>query len=145
MAFFTDLIVIDASENYLSLEPFGILQSLKELRMACNNISIVKELHGFENLMYLDLSYNRLDKASVLSLAVLPNLKDLDLSGNNLRELPLMTTFASLEKIILEYNSIDDPAVFSALSNVPNLRHIALANNFLSRIPSDACVEGSLR
>jgi len=145
LPYFSELIIADVSENNLSLESFGALPALQDLRIACNRISIINELRGFDRLQYLDLSYNRLNINSVQNLDGIPNLKELDLCGNNLGGLPPMSNFLKLEKILLEYNKIDDGAVFSVLSNIPNLRHVGLANNFLSRIPSDACYEGSMR
>eukprot|EP01037_Dinobryon_pediforme_P019850 gene19850-20344_t len=95
--------------------------------------------------MYLDLSYNQIDISSVSRLEGLTNLRELDLCGNNLGGLPQMTNFMKLEKILLEYNRIEDGSVFSALSTVPNLRHVGLANNFLSKIPFDSCATGNMR
>ena len=142
-AFFTGLIVVDVSENFLALAPFGALPRLKELRIACNNIQKIDELYGFEHLMYLDISYNTLTTRSVQSLDVLPNLKDLDLSGNNLRGLPFeMYRFRTLERLIIDNNKIDDNNIFSILCTVPNLRFLSAAYNFLWKVAPECCAEG---
>ena len=145
LTFFSDLIIVDVSENFLPFEPFGALPALQDLRMACNNIKFIGDIIGFDSLMYLDLSYNQFDISSVSRLEGLTNLRELDLCGNNLGGLPQMTNFMKLEKILLEYNRIEDGSVFSALSTVPNLRHVGLANNFLSKIPFDSCATGNMR
>lgn len=146
LAFFTGLIVVDVSENFLDLGPFGELPRLKELRIACNNIQRVDELFGFEHLMFLDISYNNLTTRSVQSLDVLPNLKDLDLSGNNLRGLPYeMYRFRSLERLIIDNNKIDDNNTFSILCTVPNLRFLSAAYNFLWKVAPECCAEGYFR
>lgn len=145
-AFFSGLIVVDVSENFLDLESFGALPRLKELRIACNNIQRIDELFGFEHLLFLDISYNNLTTRSVQSLDVLPNLKDLDLSGNNLRGLPYeMYRFRALERLIIDNNKIDDNNIFSILCTVPNLRFLSAAYNFLWKVAPECCSEGYFR
>eukprot|EP01038_Epipyxis_sp_PR26KG_P013247 gene13247-17753_t len=137
LIFFTQLLYIDLSENSLPLFPFGALPNLVELRIACNKIERIDQLLGFHRLMYLDLSYNSLTVESIEQLDVLINLKELDMSGNNLEHLPSdMTKFIILEKIILDYNKFENNNIFIILSTIPNLRHVGLANNFLSYIPT---------
>ncbi len=148
--FFSELLFLDVSENFLSLEPFGAFPKLRELRIACNNISGFYEfegqLAGFDCLMYLDLSYNKLTTASVQFLDVLPNLRELDLCGNSLKMLPFeMFRFFQLEKLLLDYNKIENNQIFAVLAAVPNLRQVSLANNFLSSVPAESCVNGGLR
>ena len=144
--FFTGLIALDVSENYLELAPFGSLPRLKELRIACNSIQKIEELYGFDYLVYLDLSYNKLTVRSVQSLDVLHNLKDLDLSGNNLRGLPKeMYRFRMLERLVIDNNKMDDNIVFSILCTVPNLRLLSAAHNYLWRFPLECCSDGYFR
>jgi Leucine-rich repeat (LRR) protein len=146
LTYFTELFFLDASENYLPFTPFGALPKLKELRIACNRIQKIDEIYGFNQLMYLDLSYNNLTSESILSLSVLPVLKELDLSGNCLTTLPSdMSNFTSLEKIILEYNKFDNNKLFQILGTMPNIRHVDLSHNYLSYIPRECCEYGGLR
>jgi hypothetical protein len=56
-----------------------------------------------------------------------------------------MNNFINLEKIMLEYNKIEDNDIFIILSKMPSLRQIFIANNFLSNIPTLACIENGLR
>ena len=146
LSFFTGLSFLDASENLLDLAPFGILPRLKDLKLACNNITTVSRISGFENLQTLDLSYNKLALSSVQALDFLPNLRELDLCGNDLRMLPIdMYRFGSLEKLLLENNKIADNNVFPILCSMPNLREVSLAYNFLSEIAWECCAEGYFR
>ncbi len=147
LTFFSELLYIDVSENFLTLDPFGAFPKLRELRIACNHMTnISSDLCGFEHLMYLDLSYNRLTPAAVQNLEVLPSLRELDLCGNDLRVLPEeMFRFAQLEKLLLEYNRMEDNSVFHVLAGMPNLRQVSLANNFLSCVPPDSCSDNGLR
>ncbi len=146
--FFTEMLYIDVSENFLSMEPFGAFPKLRELRMACNRISSFGEygdgsLMGFDSLMYLDLSYNKLIPNSILSLDVLPQLRELDLCGNNLKTLPEdLSRFPHLERLLLDYNQMGDNAIFHSLATISSLRQLSLANNFLSVISWEACSEG---
>lgn len=144
--FFTGLVFLDVSENQLELKPFGAIPRLKELRLACNNIQKIDEILGFEKLLVLDLSYNKLTVRSVQALEQMPRLRELDLSGNSLRGLPLeLYRLSALEKLILDNNKIDDNSVFSILCTLPSLRTLGLAYNFLWRIPPECCAEGYFR
>lgn len=146
LSFFSEILYMDLSENSLDLFPFGAIPKLRELRLACNNITKFPKLLGFHSLLYLDLSYNRIAKYSIQALDVLPNLKELDLSGNNLKSLPPdMYRFESLEKLVLDYNKIDDNGIFESLGSVPNLRHLGLSNNYLSIFSARACEDNNFR
>ena len=140
LVFFTGLIFLDISENFLDLACFGSLPRLKELRMADNQITEIIDLKGFPKLQYLDLSYNFLTVQSVQELCHLPMLRELDICGNNLGTLPTdMYKFPCLEKIVLEQNKIDDNNVLVTLSYVSTLRIVLMAYNFLTQIPQEAC------
>lgn len=140
LAFFTGLLYLDVSDNFLSLHVFGILPRLKELRLACNRISSITNLEGFDRLQILDLSYNMLNIESVAALAILPSLRELDLCGNNLEDLPDdICDFPCLEKLLLEHNRIDNNEIFNVLCDVPKLRVLSVAYNFLTSIPVESC------
>jgi len=141
LVFFTGLLHLDLSENFLDLAPFGCLPNLKELRLACNAIREIYiddlDTDSFPALMLLDLSYNSLTTNSVLALSRIPLLKELDLSGNKLTEMPTsMSEFKCLEKLVLENNKFDDIKVFNQLATAPNLRDCFLAYNFLWKFPT---------
>lgn len=140
MTYFTEMVFIDASENSLELAPFGAFPKLRELHLACNLIDhIPQELFGFEHLLVLDLSYNRLNTESIQALEVLPNLRDLDLSGNKLREIPDdWQHYKTLEKLLLDYNLLENNDVFTYISSAPNLRHLSVYDNHLSVFPEVA-------
>jgi len=137
MSYFSELLYIDASENRLQLAPFGAFPKLRELRLACNQISFIEpELFGFECLTCLDLSYNRLTVDCIQALDVLPNLRDLDISGNKLKELPDdWQHFRMLEKLLLDYNLFENNDIFTSISSAPNLRHLSVYDNHLSVFP----------
>jgi Leucine-rich repeat (LRR) protein len=146
LTYFSELFYLDVSENFLPFTPFGALPKLKELRIACNFLTAVDDLYGFNMLMYLDLSYNQLTAESIFALSVLPMLKELDISGNNLSTLPPdLSNFQCLEKLLLEYNKFDNNKIFQILGTIPNIRYISLANNYLSFIPRESCEYGGLR
>jgi hypothetical protein len=140
MSYFTELLYIDVSENSLWLAPFGAFPKLRELRLACNRITTINpELFGFENLLFLDLSYNKLNLEAVQSLEVLPNLRELDLCGNNLGSIPEeWQTFQYLEKLLLDYNKLENNEIFTFLSAAPNLRTLSVHKNSLSSFPDEA-------
>lgn len=138
LTYFAELLFVDVSENLLPLFPFGALPKLRELRIACNRIKTIEELFGFNELMYLDLSYNQLHFQCIEHLYELPMLKELDLSGNALRQLPTdLFRFESLEKLILQYNKFDDNSLFRSFGTIPVLRNLDVSNNYFSSFPAD--------
>eukprot|EP01033_Poteriospumella_lacustris_P015206 gene15206-10876_t len=138
LTYFSELQYVDVSENFLPLFPFGALPKLRELRIACNRIHKIEELFGFNQLMYLDMSYNQLQYQCIEFLYDLPLLKELDLSGNGLRHMPTdLFRFESLEKLILQYNKFDDNQLFRAFGTMPVLRCLDVSNNFFSSFPSE--------
>ena len=138
--FFTKLEFLDASENNLNFNNFHSLPILKELRLVCNGITHIDEVIGFERLLVLDLSYNKLSTRSFQNLAFIPNLMELDVSGNSLKALPYdMSKFVALRRLIAENNKFDDNYSFEKLSKIPGLEHCDLAYNYLSKFPAKAC------
>jgi hypothetical protein len=143
LTYFTELMYMDVSENFLPLFPFGALPKLRELRIACNHINVLEDLYGFNELMYLDISYNQLQVSSVTQLSVLPLLKELDISGNNLSLLPPdLSAFENLEKLVAQYNKFDNNRLFHAFASIPNLRYLDVSNNFFSDFPIECVDEG---
>ena len=107
---------------------------------------IQDDLYGFQQLMFLDLSYNELSLDSIYALASLPMLKELDLSGNNLKSLPPdMSVFRTLDKIILQYNKFDNNEMFLTLASIPNLRCLDVSHNYFSKLPKECNEDGNLR
>jgi hypothetical protein len=138
LTYFSELLCIDVSENFLPLYPFGALPKLRELRIACNRIQKIEELYGFTQLMYLDMSYNKLQFQCIEFLYDIPLLKELDLSGNALRNFPTdLFRFESLEKLILQYNKFDDNELFQAFGTIPLLRYLDVSNNYFSSFPAN--------
>lgn len=149
--FFTELLFLDVSENFLNVGCFGNLPKLEELRLECNDIREIRieELLGveqFQSLKVLDLSYNSLSIESISSLGCLKHLQDLNLCGNLLTSLPLpMGSFSSLQKLLLENNKFEGAEVFDSIADLPSLREVSFAYNFLVNIPSDSCSVSKFR
>jgi Leucine-rich repeat (LRR) protein len=89
LALFTNLTSINAAENNLPFAKFGVLPKLAKLEFSCNGVADLDlEIEGrFENLEFLDLSYNYVRDSALIVLAHL-RLKTLDLSSNNLCKFP---------------------------------------------------------
>ena len=142
LAYFTRLTQLDASDNALPLEPFGVLPKLKSLRLPCNGVRTLEQLTGgFARLLQLDLSYNQLEVDAVARLAALPALRELDLTSNALSALPppkAMRRFASLERLTLEHNRLEGDEPLLALAACPLLDDVSLAYNYVTRVPAAA-------
>lgn len=78
LEYFTRLEFLNGSENALQLFDLSRLSTLRDLRLNFNrmrNIALPINGPGFESLLSLDLSYNRLIPESFLPLQSLPVLK----------------------------------------------------------------------
>lgn len=202
LAYFTGLIYLDVSENFLNIDCFKQIPKLKELKLTCNNIRHIDPLvpdlmttthshhiephnqmmreeydpdnlnaeehadmqqgvksviypyltteqlielgAGYQQLIILDLSYNRLTIESVRALYYMKALTELDLTGNNLKNVPGdMYAFENLVNLNISRNKIQDNLIFISLSKMRNLRILNCSYNYLSHFPSCA-VDGSL-
>ena len=146
LAFFTNLTYLDCGRNSLTMEALAVLQRLEELRLPCNGLRDIGNLHGsFEHLRTLDLSYNGITTGAVAGLAVLPALRTLDLTANDLRFLPPpedMRRFKALERFRCERNGMSDGSVFLSLGACPRLGELHLGENLFSHFPEEAVGEG---
>ncbi|XP_056302678.1 X-ray radiation resistance-associated protein 1 [Danio aesculapii] len=149
---FDSIASINASDNHLTLEPFGRFPALRELELSLNSLHKL-EIHAddFKKLEVLDLSFNNITGESILNLGLLPCLKVLHLTGNQLQMLPLnmagscnhpeentaqgVSLFGSLKVLMLDDNKLSSPGVFTSLANIKRLRHLNLQGNLISGVP----------
>lgn len=144
LTYFSNLQYLDASDNALDISLLRYLPALQELRLTCNSISNISSINilseGFDNLSVLDLSYNHINPESIINLSGIKSLRVLDLSGNGLMTLPTdMFEFEYLDKLLLNNNKFENDNIFVILSYIPNIRHINLAYNYLSKVLHDSC------
>ena len=152
LAFFSNLVSIDAGRNALPFEPMAAFPNLQSLKMPCNGI---RELGGggtglsglFTQLTHLDLSYNMLGSPKNLTeLSVLPNLRVLDLTCNGMKTLPppeeLQGGFRRLARLVLERNQIEDPGVLVSCAGLPRLEELHLGYNYLQTVAPEATDPG---
>jgi hypothetical protein len=138
LLFFTQLQYLFAADNQLSLSFFTKLPKLKVLSLSLNSIDKIDiNDKTFNELIALDLSYNKLSFDSFISIGKLPNLTDLDFTGNVINEITssLQGLFLHLEKIVLDYNQIEDSKALLELSYLSSLVHCSCAYNFISLFP----------
>ncbi|TRY97922.1 hypothetical protein DNTS_034146 [Danionella cerebrum] len=143
---------MNASDNHLTLEPFGKFSALMELDLSLNCLQNLEfSVEHFQKLKVLDLSFNNITGGSILNLGLLPCLKVLHLSGNHLHMLPLNMAgphnspgenteqdarlYESLEVLMLDDNRLTSPGVFLALANLKRLRYLNLQGNDISGVP----------
>ncbi|XP_067280085.1 X-ray radiation resistance-associated protein 1 isoform X2 [Pseudorasbora parva] len=150
---FDNIAYINASDNHLTLEPFGRFPALRELELSLNSLHNF-EIHAeeFQRLEVLDLSFNNITGESILNLGLLACLKVLHLTGNQLQMLPLNMAgpctcpeekstqqgslqFQNLEVLMLDDNKLSSPGVFISLANLQRLRHLNLQGNCISEVP----------
>ncbi|XP_075876663.1 X-ray radiation resistance-associated protein 1 isoform X2 [Nelusetta ayraudi] len=152
LSLFENLLYIDASANFLSLDSFSSVVSLRELNLTLNGLrNMTFNADDFPNLQVLDLSYNSLSADSITCIGGIPHLKVLHLTGNQLHRLPPdlgfphhvasrqpfdeeNTSFRALEVLLLDDNKLSSE-VFNSLKNLKRLKHLNLQGNRISEIP----------
>ncbi|XP_006266515.1 toll-like receptor 2 [Alligator mississippiensis] len=101
-----------------------------------NLVSIPRDLPS--SIMFLDLSYNRLQEVPTAAFSGLPQLRQLDLGFNNLSRLAAdaFVTNVRLEKLRLFNNSLQEiPSL--ALKPLKNLKWLDMSNNLYPRATLD--------
>ena len=146
LAYFTNLIYLNAGDNQLPFEKLAGLPSLQELHLHCNCLRSISRIDrlpsiggnvAFASLEILDLSFNKLTKDAIHRLSVLPRLRVLDLTCNSLNALPsMMVEFSVLEVLCLERNRLEREETLLALSTIPRLRELNIAHNYFRRVSS---------
>ncbi|XP_030638959.1 X-ray radiation resistance-associated protein 1 [Chanos chanos] len=149
---FGNVVYINASDNYLTLEPFKRFPALRELDLSLNRLHSL-DVHAGDllQLEVLDLSYNNISNEALLSVGLLPSLKVLHLTGNELYALPPNMAapqagpdemappdcllFQSLEVLMLDDNRLSSPGVFLSLAGLRSLQHLNLQQNCISEVP----------
>lgn len=126
------------------ISPFGHLETLQSLNVACNKLRNMPTLSSglFYKLQALDVSYNSIPVSDILSCdcdwARLPSLRKLDLSGNQLKCLPeVVGSFPALVQLCLEFNQLTGQCL-RPLARLPVLESLSLAENHISDIPMNA-------
>lgn len=126
------------------IAPFGELEALQSLNVACNKIQHLPVLSSglFRKLQKLNISFNTIPVSDILSSdcawSRLPSLRELDLSGNLLRCLPeVLGSFPALVMLCLEFNQLTGQCLHP-LAVLPRLEHLGLAENQISDIPKGA-------
>ncbi|KAK7925496.1 hypothetical protein WMY93_007806 [Mugilogobius chulae] len=138
---FNNVIQIDASLNFLSLDHFKTFVSLRELNLSLNRLQdMTFDPDDFPNLEVLDLSYNSLTTDTITAIGLLSRLRVLHLTENQLHHLPpnLSTSneaaFKSLEVLMLDDNKLSSD-VFDCLTNLKRLKYLNLKGNVISEVP----------
>ena len=85
-------VAIDFNVNSLNLADIeNLCHNTQILEMAFNNIKTLRIInhHAFNNIIYMDLSWNFLTDKAVACLRKLENIKSLDLTGNKFEYFPV--------------------------------------------------------
>lgn len=126
------LTVMDLSAN--RIRDFRIAldyPELERINLSGNQLTTLP-VHFFalRNLRYADLSENRINHLTHLSI---PSLEDLNLASNALTWLPCLAHFSLLRKLNLANNQISDISVLCQENLPPQLKMLDLRGNPLSK------------
>ena len=115
------------------------LQYLVTLKLSNNQINSITHFNKesedessvrWKNLMYLDLSGNKINELPAIKA---PKLKTLNLRANEIKRIDKFEGHESLEHLDLSDNQLIDP---NKLTNMPNLKELYLRNNKLRTFPT---------
>lgn len=149
LSYFTNLVELNCSENYIRLEDLRKLPSVEKINISHNQIRTLNlQEGGFECLQQLNLSFNFIEPLFIPQLTLLPSLIDLDLSYNELAVLPdNLANFSYLKKLNLEGNQFksDERAssFWAALATLPAIEIISVSRNQIRGIHTEKLIAGN--
>jgi len=122
---------IDGSQ--LALTHFW--QNLRHLNLSrCKNLSpVCEKIPGNKNLVYLNISDNRLNDSDYQHISKLPNLKVLDISRNQISPAGLrsLSALKSLTRIDALYTRADSASLTALIKGLPKLKLLTISRGML--------------
>ncbi|CAG5111703.1 Oidioi.mRNA.OKI2018_I69.chr2.g5981.t1.cds [Oikopleura dioica] len=133
-----NLVTLDVTENYLNLDQLQCFsKNLEILEMSYNSIFRIRlpDPEVYKNLIFMDLSFNKLNGDCLASLGKLKSLQVLNLSGNQIGEITIEDgAFTKLRSLLLSTNSLQSQC-FHQLQYIPSLQELYLNENHIEEIP----------
>lgn len=151
LAYFENLTRLDLSENSIrDIRKLSALKALNRLELQNNGIEDInfEEKDGLENLLDLDLGYNKIRYPTLLNLSIHPKLRILNLMGNELTDLPDdMSGLASIEILNLSCNRLESNSkasmFWASLASLPCLKDLDVSRNLLRGIHTEKLIPGN--
>ncbi len=119
--------------NINDLTGIHILKGIKILVFKENNISKFDYFDGLPNLVFLDLSFNKIRSLEKGNIGFLPSLKTLILDNNYLKNVNSLAKISSLNFLSIDNNKIQDISLVEKLAEHENLRELNLNNNLITK------------
>lgn len=110
-----------------------MLKSIKILVFQENSITKFDYFDGLPNLVFLDLSYNKIRSLDKGNIGLLPSLKTLILDHNYLKSANGFIKISSLNYLSLDNNKIQEFAQIERLGDHDNLKELNLSNNLITK------------
>lgn len=111
-----------------------ILKNLKNLVLRKNNISKIDHIDGLINLVYLDISFNKLRSVERGNIGILPNIKSLLCDGNYLKNVNSFAKLQGLNYLSLENNKIIEYSNLEKLTSLEYLTDLNISNNPICKL-----------
>ncbi|CBY32510.1 unnamed protein product [Oikopleura dioica] len=142
-----NLVALDVTENYLNLDQLQCFsKNLEILEMSYNSILRIRlpDPEVYKNLIFMDLSFNKLNGDCFSLLGKMKNLQVLNLSGNQIAEIIIEDiTFTRLKSLLLSTNSLQTQC-FHQLQSLKSLEELYLNENNIEEIPEVVSEKGHL-
>jgi|LauGreDrversion4_2_1035121.scaffolds.fasta_scaffold981428_1 protein phosphatase 1 regulatory subunit 7 len=119
--------------NINDLTGIHILKGIKILVFKENNISKFDYFDGLPNLVFLDLSFNKIRSLEKGNIGFLPSLKTLILDNNYLKNVNSLAKISSLNFLSIDNNKIQEISLVEKLAEHENLRELNLNNNLITK------------
>ena len=110
-----------------------MLKSIKILVFQENSITKFDYFDGLPNLVFLDLSYNKIRSLDKGNIGLLPSLMTLILDHNYLKSANGFIKISSLNYLSLDNNKIQEFAQIERLGDHDNLKELNLSNNLITK------------
>lgn len=148
LAFFHNLVQLEAADNFLNVSHFGCLRGLRVLNLSQNNIEEVDLTADVcRRIERINLSLNPIQ--NLADLCILERLVSLNLSGCGVVSVPW--SFVQLEKLEaldLSFNQITEESaleMWQIFSYIPKLETLNLCNNQIRTIQEPKSTLSKLR
>ncbi len=121
-----------SNNQLINLNGIQYLKNLKTLNLKENNFSNIQNLNDMSNLIYLNISNNKIEYLEKNSLGDLPLLQYFICDNNFIKNINGLSKFESIKVLSLENNKIVDLNCLEEISDLKHINELILKGNPIS-------------